>query len=136
MIEILPDFPDTVIGLRCADHVTRQDYEAVLIPALEAAATQHKVRRVYCEIVSFTGMSPGALWDDLKVGVELRTHVERVAVVTDIDWISHTTKLFAFLFPGDVRVFPLADAEQARAWLIGPDVPTSAPESGAKVTTG
>jgi hypothetical protein len=125
MIEMLPDFPDSVIGLRCTDDVTRQDYEAVLIPALDAASRQHKVQRVYCEIVSFSGMSPGALWDDVKVGWEHRTQVERVAVVTDIDWISNTTKLFAFLFPGEVRVFPLSDAEKARAWIVGSDTPTS-----------
>jgi hypothetical protein len=27
MIEVLPDFPAGVIGLRCSDHITRQDYE-------------------------------------------------------------------------------------------------------------
>lgn len=120
MIEVLPDFHDGVIGLKCADHITRQDYEAVLIPTLNAAFKQHKKLDAYCEVVSFSGMSPGAMWDDLKVGMEYLTHWERVAIVTDIDWISHTTKLFAFLWPGDVRVFSLSDAEQARTWIGAP----------------
>jgi hypothetical protein len=124
MIEVLPEFPDGVMGLRCADHVTRQDYETVLIPALNAAFKQHKTLRAYCEIVSFRGMSPGAMWDDVKVGMEHLAHWERVAIVTDIDWISHTTKLFAFLWPGEMRVFSLSGAEQARAWIVGPNTPT------------
>jgi hypothetical protein len=70
MIEVLTNFPDGVVGLRCADHVTRQDYEAVLIPALNAAFKGHKTLRAYCEIVSFSGISQGAMWDDVKVGLE------------------------------------------------------------------
>ena len=125
MIEVLPDFPDSVIGLRCTDHVTRQDYEAVLIPTLNTAFKEQKTLRAYCEIVGFSGMSPGALWDDVKVGMEHLADWERVAIVTDTDWISHTTKLFAFLFPGEVRVFSLSDAEKAREWIVGPDTRTS-----------
>ena len=125
MIEVLPDFPDGVIGLRCTDHITRQDYEAVLIPMLNAAFKEYKTLRAYCEIVGFSGMSPGAMWDDVKVGMEHFVQWERVAIVTDIDWISHTTKLFAFLFPGEVRVFSLSDAEKARQWTVGLDTATS-----------
>ncbi|MGO8950331.1 MAG: STAS/SEC14 domain-containing protein [Ktedonobacterales bacterium] len=125
MIEVLPNFPDSVIGLRCTDHMTRQDYEAVLIPTLNAAFKAHKTLRAYCEIASFSGMSPSALWDDVKVGMEHLAHWERIAIVTDIDWIGHTTKLFAFLFPGEVRVFSLSDAETARKWIVSSDVPTS-----------
>jgi hypothetical protein len=125
MIEVLPDFPDGVIGLRCTDHITRQDYEAVLIPVLNGAFKDHKTLRAYCEIVGFSVMSPGAMWDDVKVGMEHFAHWERVAIVTDIDWISRTTKLFAFLFPGEVRVFSLSDAEKARQWTVVPDTATS-----------
>jgi hypothetical protein len=53
--------------------------------------------------------------------IEVLPHFpERVAIVTDIDWISHTAKLFAFVLPGDVRVFPLSEAENAREWIVGP----------------
>jgi hypothetical protein len=124
MIEVLPSFPGGVVGFRCADHITHQDYETVLIPTLNAAFKQHKTLRAYCEIVSFRGMSRGAMWDDIKAGMEHLVHWERVAIVTDIDWISHATKLFAFLWPGDVRVFPLSDAEKAREWIVGHDAPT------------
>jgi SpoIIAA-like len=124
MIAVLPDFPDGVVALRCAGQITRQDYEQAVIPKLEAALLRHQKLRMYCQVDSFSGMSPGALWDDVKVGVEHLTRWERVAVVTDIDWISKATKLYAFLMPFEVRVFPLADAEKARAWIVGSDAPT------------
>jgi hypothetical protein len=124
MIEALPDFPSGTVGFRLADHITRADYEAVLIPTLNAAFKQHKTLRVYCEIVSFSGTSPGAMWDHLEVGWGHLGHWERGAIVTDIDWISNTTQLFAFLFPY-VRVFSLFDAAKARAWIVGADASTS-----------
>jgi hypothetical protein len=117
MIEVLPDFPGGVVAMRCAGQVTRQDYEQVVIPTLEAALQQHQKLRMYCQVDSLSGMSPGAMWDDVKLGLGALTHWERVAVVTDVDWIGKATKLFAFLMPFAVRVFSLADAAQAREWI-------------------
>jgi hypothetical protein len=121
MIEVLPGFPDDVIGLHCADHLTREDYETVLIPALNAAFRQHQKLDVYLQVDSFSGIPPDAMWDTVKVKVGHFTQWGRVALVTDLDWISHTVKLFAFLMPWDVRLFPLAEAEKARAWIVAPE---------------
>jgi len=38
-------------------------------------------------------------------------------VVTDVDWIKNTMQIFSFIMPGDMRVFPVADAKDARAWI-------------------
>src|SRR5262249_61393388 len=104
MIEVLPNFPDGVVAMRCEGHITRQDYEQVVIPTLEAALKQHQKLRMYCQVDSLSAMSPGAMWDDLKLGVPALAHWERVAVVTDIDWIGKATRLFAFLMPFEVRL--------------------------------
>ena len=48
----------------------------------------------------FAGIDPGAMWEDFKVGMEHFTHWERVAVVTDVEWIKHTVRFFSFLMPG------------------------------------
>lgn len=118
MIEILKGFPDNVAALACRGHVTRQDYETVLVPHVEALLKRHDKVRLYYEIgADFTAIDPGAVWEDFKVGMAHLTHWERVAVVTDVDWIRHTMSLFAFVIPGDVRIFPMAEAAQARGWL-------------------
>jgi len=44
--------------------------------------------------------------------------LERVAVVTDVEWIKQTMRFFSFLMPGAMRVFPTSEAAQARAWII------------------
>ena len=128
MIETLKDFSGNVVGFRGSGHITRQDYEAVVIPAVEAAFKQYKTIRLYYEFApDFAGLDPGAMWEDFKVGMEHFTHWERIAIVTDMDWLSNALKVFAFLMPGDIRHFPLADADQARAWIASPVAPTSQP---------
>ncbi|HEY7342570.1 MAG TPA: STAS/SEC14 domain-containing protein [Ktedonobacterales bacterium] len=130
MIEVLDDFPDNVVGFRGTGHITRQDYETVVIPAVEAAFKQYKTIRLYYQFdPDFAGLDPGAMWEDFKVGMEHFTHWERIAIVTDMDWISNALKVFAFLMPGDIRHFTLADADQARAWIVSPVAPTSQPSA-------
>jgi hypothetical protein len=52
-------------------------------------------------------------------------HWERIAIVTDVDWIGNSIKVFGFLIPGEVRLFALAQADQARAWIVGSDAHAS-----------
>ena len=67
------------------------------------------------------GLEPGALWENLKAGVQLgighRSSWERVAVVTDLEWVRRATELFGWLSPGEIKVFPLNELEAAKAWV-------------------
>ena len=118
MIEILGGFPDNVVAFSASGRVTRRDYEETLVPRVEAALQHHDRIRCYYELGGgFTGFDPGAMWVDLKVGIGHLSRWERVAVVTDIDWIRHAATAFRFLMPGQVRVFATAEAEAARGWV-------------------
>ena len=43
----------------------------------------------------------------------------RSAIVTDIAWMARATKLFAWMIPGEARVFPVAELDAAKAWVAG-----------------
>ena len=119
MIETLSGFPEDVVAFACRGHVTADDYESVLIPVVEAALGRHEKLRLYYQIgADFTGIDPGAVWDDFKVGVAHLTRWERIAVVTDVDWIRHTIMAFSFLMPGEIRIFPVSEVAQAREWIV------------------
>lgn len=119
MIEVLEGFPDNVVGFVCHGHVTREDYETALIPVVEQSLQNHDKLRLYYETASdFSGIDPGAVWEDTKVGIGHMTRWERFAVVTDVEWIRHTMKLFSFLLPGELRVFSAAQAGDAREWIV------------------
>jgi hypothetical protein len=119
MIEILKNFPDNVIALSCRGQVTKEDYDGVLVPAILEALKRHdKIRLLYTTSADFTGYDPGAIWEDLKIGVEHPTRWERVAVVTDVDWIVQMMRLFSFLVPCPTKLFPTSEFAQAHAWII------------------
>jgi len=121
MIELMTDLPERVLGLRASGQVTAEDYKTILVPAIEEKLTQHrKVRLLYVIGDEFKGYTGGAAWEDAKIGMKHLTSFERVAVVTDVDWIESMVKAFGFAFPGEVRVFDDDDLDEARRWISEP----------------
>jgi hypothetical protein len=121
MIEVMTDLPERVLGVKASGEVTADDYKTVLVPAIEEKLTQHKkARLLYVLGDEFRGYSAGAAWEDAKVGMKHLTSFERVAVVTDVDWIEKMIKAFGFAMPGEVRVFDDDDLEEARRWICEP----------------
>ncbi|MGC0771607.1 MAG: STAS/SEC14 domain-containing protein [Candidatus Acidiferrum sp.] len=119
MIEALKGFPTKVLAFACKGHVTKRDYETVLIPAVEEALKQQgKVRLYYQTDPDFSGIEPGAMWDDFKVGMEHLLRWERIAIVTDVDWIRYTFRVFSFVIPGVAKIFRVEEAEKARKWIV------------------
>ena len=118
MIEKISDLPGNVLGFTASGKVTADDYESVLIPAVEEKlAEQKKIRLLYHLDDGFTGYEAGALWDDTKIGLKHLTAWERIAVVTDVDWIRTSVKVFGFAMPGEVKVFENSGLAEAKAWL-------------------
>ena len=118
MIEMLEGFPDTVVAASARGQVTKKDYEDILVPKVEEAFRRHDKVRCYYELgAPFEGFDAGAMWEDFKVGVGHLAGWERVAVVTDVDWIRHAVSVFRILMPGTVRVFPTNEAAAARSWI-------------------
>ena len=74
--------------------------------------------RLYYRVgTRFDGIDPGAVLEDMKVGFSHLSRWERIAVVTNIDWIGLAIRAFAFLIPGDVKIFDLAHETEAKAWI-------------------
>ena len=57
------------------------------------------------------------MWADAKVGLEHPSAWERIALVTDIDWLRSATHIFGFVMPGEVRVFTNAELPEAKKWV-------------------
>jgi hypothetical protein len=118
MIELLKDFPGNVVALSASGRVTREDYEKVVVPAVERALAQHEKVRLYYEIgADFSGIDPGAMWADTKIGMGHFLRWDRIAVITDVDWIRLSVTAFGFLMPARVNVYSSAEAEAAKKWI-------------------
>ncbi len=120
MVERISDLPDNVLGFAAKGTVTAQDYEAVIIPAVEGFFSQHqKARFLYHLGQEFTGFEGAAMWDDAKLGLRHLSGWERVAVVSDAEWIRAAVKIFGFAMPGHVRVFHNSELADAKRWIAG-----------------
>jgi SpoIIAA-like len=119
MIEMLEGFPEGVVAAVASGRVTRQDYDDTLIPAIEEAFERRDRVRCYYELGhEFAGMDAGAAWEDFRVGFGHLAGWERVAVVTDVDWIRLAIRAFRFLVRGEIRIFPMSEAAEARRWIV------------------
>ena len=125
MVERLDDMPDGTVGFRIDGDVEREDYTEILVPALKAAVDSGRGLRALYLIEDLDDIEGGALWEDTKLGFDLaiehHSDWKRSAIVTDIDWMARASKLFLWLFPGEARLFRVADLEQAKAWVAGVD---------------
>ncbi len=119
MITLLPHLADNVIGIAASGHVEAKDYETVLMPAVEAALHRHpKIRLLYQLGGDFQGFTAGAMWDDMKLGIEHLSRWEKIAVVTDIGWIAGGVNLFRLAIPCPVKVFAGNELAAAQAWIV------------------
>jgi hypothetical protein len=116
MLQPLPDLPPGVIGYEVVGKLESADYRDILLPAIEHAASVDDIR-IVIEISELSGMSGGAVWEDMKMGVEHWRAWKRIAVVTDIDWMTHAVQWFGWMTPGDVKHFALVDRAAALAWV-------------------
>jgi SpoIIAA-like len=121
VIERLTDMPSGTIGFRAAGEIEREDYDDVLVPELRRALEAGGGLRTLYVIEDLDEIEPGALWADARLGFDLgvRHHEAWIcsAIVTDIEWMARATKLFAWMIPGEARVFPRDELEQAKTWV-------------------
>ena len=68
------------------------------------------------ELLEYEG---DALADEVKFAARHAGSYERVAVVSDQDWLRPTLRVLSALVPGQLRAFPLAELPQAKAWVAG-----------------
>ena len=62
MIQLLSYLPDHIVGVSASGQVNAADYEAILIPAIEAALMKHdRIRFFYQLGPQFTGFTSGVM---------------------------------------------------------------------------
>jgi SpoIIAA-like len=121
VIERIADMPAGTFGFRTAGKLSREDYQAVLEPAMRDAVEAGEVRMLFVIGPGFEGFEGGALVEDAKFGfgfgIGHHDAWRRVAIATDVDWIRHAMHLFAWMAPGEVRVFEVEREAEARDWV-------------------
>jgi SpoIIAA-like len=122
MIEVLPDMPEGVTGIRVSGRVRGDDLRE-LRPAIEEQLKTNDIRIVEVIASDYEGFGPGGFVEDLKLGfgTVLRHHsaFKRIAVVSDKEWVAHTLHALAWMVPGELALFRLEELERAKEWAAG-----------------
>ncbi|HEY1119552.1 MAG TPA: STAS/SEC14 domain-containing protein [Acidimicrobiales bacterium] len=118
MITAIPDMPEGTIGFEASGKVADEDYESVLVPAVRTALEQGEVRLLYV-LPEGTSYSAGAMFADAKLWAGHLRGWERVAIVSDAEWLENAIKAFGWMMPGEVRLFDDDEVDEARRWLVG-----------------
>lgn len=118
MIEMIPGLPDNVLGFEAKGRISDEDYTATLIPAVEKEfARRGRVRLLYHIGEQCEGVEAAAVWDDTRLGLKHFGSWEKVALVTDVDWIRAAVKIVGMAMPGDVRIFSNQNLDDAVRWI-------------------
>jgi SpoIIAA-like len=122
MIDLLPAMPEGVTGFRVSGRLRGDDLREFK-PAMEKLLKTGEIRIVEVIASDYEGFGPGGLVEDLKVGFGILFHrhsaFERIAVVTDKEWVAHTLHALAWMVPGELALFGLDELERAKEWAAG-----------------
>jgi hypothetical protein len=118
MIELLQGFPPNVIGIEATGRVTSDDYERTLAPTIEEKQRQYdKIRLIYVLGPDFDSYTAGAMWDDSKLAFEHPRSWEKIAVVSDHEWLNRAMSAFSWMVPGEFRLFHDSELDAAKDWV-------------------
>jgi len=122
MIEILPNMPDGVTGIRVSGRLRGEDLRD-LKPAMQELLDTDAIRIVEVIAPDYEGFGPGGLVEDLKLGFGMlfQHHgaFKRIAIVSDKDWVVHTLHALAWMVPGELALFGADELERAKEWAAG-----------------
>jgi len=122
MIEVLPDMPEGVTGVRVSGRLLGDELRE-LKPAMEELLKTGEIRIVEVIASDYEGFGPGGLVEDLKLGfgtvLPHHSAFKRIAVVSDKGWVAHTLHALAWIVPGELAVFGLDEFERAKEWAAG-----------------
>lgn len=116
--EVIDGLPRDVVAVRAVGIITAEDYRETLVPLVEAKLKEHDMLKLLFvmgdEYATFAG---DAAWEDTKFDLKHLRDFSRIAVVTDVNWVTKTMKIFAPVLPYTLKVFPMADLEEAKSWI-------------------
>ncbi len=118
MLEVMPESEGQLLWLRAGERLSVQDYREVLIPRLEEVIREHgKVRLLFHLDPEFRGWTPGAWWEEVKLGLKHRRDCEKAALVGASFGVDALLKLCAPFMTGEVRTFLREYLAEAWIWI-------------------
>jgi hypothetical protein len=124
MLKPMADMPPGTIGFEAVGEVDDDDFEDTVEPVLrQVIADGRQVRLLYLLGTRLHEYEGDALKQEMKFAVRHPTAYERIAVVSDEEWLRPALRLLSVLVPGQLRGFRVAELQSAKSWVAarGPE---------------
>ncbi|MDG6245078.1 MAG: STAS/SEC14 domain-containing protein, partial [Methanolobus sp.] len=106
------------VGVTASGVVKEEDYDKILKPLIEDKIQKHEmICMLYHLDESFEKFTRGALLEDAKIGKEYFTSFEKIAVVSNKDWVINAVEIFKFVIPASVKTFSNEELANAKVWV-------------------
>lgn len=124
MLQRMRDMPAGTIGFEAIGEVEDDDWEETVEPVLRhEMADGRKIRLLYLLGADARDVEGDAVTADTGFRARHATSFERVAIVSDEDWMRPAVRALSALLPGKAKAFRVHDLAAAKAWLaegLGP----------------
>lgn len=118
MLHIIENLPRNVVGIEVTGEVTKEEYDAVIVPKIDTLAEQQgEINYLVVLEADINAFSAGVWWDDFKMALKHFSKWNKVAIVTDQQGIAKFTDLFSFAFPGESKGFKFNEYDKAVNWV-------------------
>ena len=118
MLRRMTDMPAGTIGFEAIGEVEDDDWEEAVEPVVRREiADGRKVRLLYLLGPEARDVEGDAIRADTGFRARHATSFDRVAVVSDEDWMRPALRALSFLLPGRARGFHVSELAAAKTWL-------------------
>jgi hypothetical protein len=127
MLRRMTDVPAGTIGFEAVGDVDDDDWDDTVEPVLRSEIAEGQgVRLLYLIGARARDLDGDAMRADAGFRARHASSFERVAVVSDEDWMRPALRALSFLMPGKARGFRVRDLAEAKAWLADDAGPAQA----------
>ena len=118
MLRRMRDVPVGTIGFEAVGEVEDDDWEKAVEPVLrQEIADGRKVRLLYVLGLAARDVEGDAVQADTEFRARHASSFERVAVVSDEDWMRPALRALSVLMPGKAKGFRVSELDDAKTWL-------------------
>jgi hypothetical protein len=118
MLRPMSDMPPATIGFEAVGEVEDDDWEEAVEPVLRREIADGRgIRLLYLLGPQSREIEGDAAKADAGFRARHATSFERVAIVSDEDWVRPALRALSMLLPGKARGFRVRDLDAAKAWL-------------------
>lgn len=120
MITQIQNLPSNMVGFTASGEVTEDDFTNDVMPKVkELVSKTDKLNYMLVLDTSVKNFTAGAWFRDAVMGLKHLTKWNRAAIVSDLQAVKTVTDIFSVLMPGEFKVFPHKEQQQAIDWVSG-----------------